>query len=232
MPSFPSDQLQPNEMQALRIIALKGMISRTDLAEHLGYSRASITALVNRLAQIGILEELGEGESSGGRRPRLLNFNAAFGCLVGVDMGATSLDIALADFSGQIMARVSCGVDVRNGPDVVLPEICDQINRMLTQHNLTADRLLGIGIGVPGPVEFSTGLLIAPPIMPGWENYPIHAALRSSFPTARVVVDNDVNVMALRGTHPSRQHRLRGGYRTYLCRSSRMGLSLWQCGLS
>lgn len=197
MPSFPSDQLQPTEMQALRIIALKGMISRTDLAEQLGYSRASITALVNRLVQIGILEELGEGESSGGRRPRLLNFNATFGYLVGVDMGATSLDIALADFSGQLLTRVSCGVDVRNGPDIVLTEICEQINRMLAQYQLDADRLMAIGIGVPGPVEFSTGLLIAPPIMPGWENYPIHATLRRNFPTAKIVVDNDVNVMAL-----------------------------------
>jgi len=197
MPSFPSDQLQPNEMHALRIIALKGMISRTELAEYLGYSRASITALVNRLVQIGILEELGEGESSGGRRPRLLNFKGAFGTLVGVDMGATSLDIALADFSGQIIERVSCTIDVRNGPDIVLTEICDQINRMLIQRELSPESLLGIGIGVPGPVEFSTGLLIAPPIMPGWENYPIHKTLRNSFPMTRVVVDNDVNVMAL-----------------------------------
>jgi glucokinase-like ROK family protein len=197
MASFLVVQLQPAEVKALHILSVHGRVSRTDLAELLGYSRASITPIVNRLVQIGIIEELGEGESSGGRRPRMLDFNGKFGFLAGVDMGATSLDVALADFSGQIITRQSEVIDVRDGPEIVLSEVCRVLSGMLTDHNIPVDRLLGIGVGVPGPVEFSTGLLIAPPIMPGWENYPIRAYLRSSFPMAQVAVDNDVNVMAL-----------------------------------
>jgi glucokinase-like ROK family protein len=63
--------------------------------------------------------------------------------------------------------------------------------------SIAADRVYAFGIGVPGPVEFSTGLLIAPPIMPGWEAYPIRSYLKETFPAAVVIVDNDVNVMAL-----------------------------------
>ena len=68
---------------------------------------------------------------------------------------------------------------------------------MLKENNLSLEKLYGIGIGVPGPVDFSAGTLVSPPIMPGWDRYPIIQTVQQWFPSANVVVDNDVNVMAL-----------------------------------
>jgi glucokinase-like ROK family protein len=71
------------------------------------------------------------------------------------------------------------------------------LEKMLKENNLSPEKLCGIGIGVPGPVDFSAGTLVSPPIMPGWDRYPIIQTVRQWFPSANVVVDNDVNVMAL-----------------------------------
>jgi glucokinase-like ROK family protein len=86
--------------------------------------------------------------------------------------------------------------DVRVGPDQLLGHVVEMIQAMLGSQGLEADRLVAAGVGVPGPVEFSAGVLSAPPLMPTWEGYPIKDYLREHFPLARVVVDNDVNILA------------------------------------
>jgi glucokinase-like ROK family protein len=189
--------LRPSESEAVASIRIHGPLSRTEIADVTGYSRSKITAVINNLTGVGILEEVGDGESSGGRRPRVLNFKAEFGYLVGVDMGATSLDIALANFNGQIIDRVLRVIDVREGPEVVLGFLRKSLLEMLNRLDIDPTKIYAFGIGVPGPVEFSTGLLIAPPIMPRWEAYPIRTFIQETFPCAVVIVDNDVNVMAL-----------------------------------
>jgi glucokinase-like ROK family protein len=186
-----------SEAEAVDSIRKHGPLSRTEIADVTGYSRSKITSVVNKLTNLGVLEEIGDGESSGGRRPRVLNFNSDFGYLVGVDMGATSLDIALANFDGRIIHRVAHPIEVRQGPETVLSLLRDLVLEILDQLHIQPTKIYAFGMGVPGPVEFSTGLLIAPPIMPRWEAFPIRRFLQETFPCAVVIVDNDVNVMAL-----------------------------------
>ena len=71
------------------------------------------------------------------------------------------------------------------------------LEKMLLESGWETDRLLAVGVGVPGPVDFAQGTLSSPPIMPGWDGFPIIQTIQERFPTARAVVDNDVNVMAL-----------------------------------
>ncbi|HEY0737653.1 MAG TPA: ROK family protein [Herpetosiphonaceae bacterium] len=174
-----------------------GPLSRTDLVRITGYSRPKMTLIVGRLVQQGILREVGEGESQGGRRPRMLHFDTSQGYVAGVDLGATSLSVALAELSGTILERRSEPADVRGKPPVILDRICALLLEMIRARGIDAANIKAIGMGVPGPVQFSTGRLIAPPLMPEWDGYPIPATLRETFPMARIVVDNDVNVMAL-----------------------------------
>jgi len=185
------------EARAVHSIRKLGPLSRTDIAGITGYSRSKITTVINKLTHLGILEEMGDGLSSGGRKPRVLNFNAGFGYIVGVDMGATSLDIALADFNGHIIERLNKPIDVRDGPTEILSLVRQLVLDILQRRSIPIHKIYAFGIGVPGPVEFSTGLLIAPPIMPGWEAFPTRAFFQETFTSAIVIVDNDVNVMAL-----------------------------------
>ena len=88
-PAEPELSLDPLEAAVVAAIRREGPLSRTDLAEHLGYSRASVTALAGRMLAAGILSEAGEGKSAGGRRPWLLDINPDLGYVAGVDIGAT-----------------------------------------------------------------------------------------------------------------------------------------------
>jgi glucokinase-like ROK family protein len=186
-----------HQAMALNLLRTRGELSRTDIATATGYSRATITSVINSLIEDGIVEETGDGLSNGGRRPRVLSLRADFGYVVGVDMGATSLDLVLADFKGSRLARCAVAIDVRQGPEVVLKQIEALLLEKLAACAISPGKVIAFGIGVPGPTDFSDGVLIAPPIMPGWGGYPIRAFLRQSFPNAIVIVDNDVNVMAL-----------------------------------
>jgi glucokinase-like ROK family protein len=190
-------RLLPLEAEIVGAIRRLGALSRTDLARMTGYSRANITSVVNNLVETGILNEVGAGDSQGGRRPRMLNFNRGLGYIVGVDVGATSIDLVIADFGGQILERRSEAADVRAGPEPLLGRICALIGDMLRRRGIPADHVYAAGVGVPGPVEFSSGLLIAPPLMPNWDGYPIRQFIQRTLPAANVFVDNDVNVMAL-----------------------------------
>ena len=189
--------LQQTEMNAVQAIQNDGPLSRTDLARILGYSRASITAVISELINRGILHEVGEGASGGGRRPLLLDVNPAFGFVAGIDIGATSIDLALADFRGNILERTCESTDVRsNTAETVLGRAVEMLHALIEQRNVTPDQVIAIGVGVPGPVHFARGVLFSPPLMPSWDGFEFKPYFRQQFPNARVVVDNDVNIMA------------------------------------
>ena len=124
-----------------------------------------------------------------------MRFNAGAGHLLAADLGATGVDVAVADLAGNLLARERLDTDVIDGPDKVLVAICAAFDRMLGERP-DARPLWGVGLGVPGPVEFSTGRVVAPPIMPGWANFPLRETLAERY-DAPVWVDNDVNVLTL-----------------------------------
>ncbi|MFN2146152.1 MAG: ROK family protein [Anaerolineales bacterium] len=185
------------ELLAVEHIRKHGAMSRTDLAKFLDISRASVTAIVGKLLEEGILAEIGHGKSIGGRRPLILDINPAFGYVVGVDIGATSVDLALADFSGKILSRESFMADVRVKPEVLLGRINQVVLAMLEAKEAKPEQVLGYGMGVPGPVQYPEGLLIQPPLMPAWEGFPIKAYINNQFPQVVACIDNDVNIMAV-----------------------------------
>ncbi|MBE2222275.1 MAG: ROK family transcriptional regulator [Anaerolineae bacterium] len=195
--THPTRSVDKVEANILASIRKSGPLSRAELGDLLGYSRANVTAVLNHLLALNILEERELGESQGGRRPRMYGINGSLGYVVGVDMGATSLDLALADLNGNILERVSEPCDVREEPEILLNRVAELIEEMLGARNGRSEQLLAIGIGVPGPVKFDEGVLVAPPLMPAWESFPIKTFMRQQFTAANVAIDNDVNVMAM-----------------------------------
>jgi glucokinase-like ROK family protein len=117
--------------------------------------------------------------------------------VAGIQIGAIDFDLAVADFSGRLLAKRTEPAFVKDGPIPTLGHACSALEMMLAELGVRPDSVMAIGIGVPGPVDFAAGTVVSPPIMPGWDRYPIVATVRQWFPQANVVVDNDVNVMAL-----------------------------------
>ncbi|WP_295373841.1 ROK family protein [Pseudacidovorax intermedius] len=170
--------------------------SRHGMADRLGFSRSRANALIAGLIEQGLLAEAGPRASTGGRRPEQLQLHAELGVLLAVDIGATSLDVAVMQPDLTVLARHAEAIDVREGPGVVLARVRQQLRELLQARGIPARRVLGIGMGVPGPVNFEAGQLVNPPLMPGWDSFSIRDYLREDY-AAPVFVDNDVNLMAL-----------------------------------
>ncbi|SNS33363.1 ROK family protein (putative glucokinase) [Geodermatophilus saharensis] len=165
------------------------------LVQQLGLGRTVVSQRVARLEAAGLVAQDGLAPSSGGRSPRRLRLRRNAGLVAGVDIGATGMTVGLADLSGSVLAASREAVDVADGPDVVLGRVERLVEDLLARLPAPPP-LWGIGVGVPGPVEFATSRPVAPPIMPGWDGYPVRERLAGRF-AAPVWVDNDVNVLAL-----------------------------------
>jgi glucokinase-like ROK family protein len=190
-------RITAQEAQVVDALRRQDAVSRTDISRLTSWSRPKVTSIVDRMISRGFLMEVGAGDSQGGRRPTMLKINSQLGYLVGVDIGATSIDLALADLNAQVLSRDSGPGDVRREPVELLDEVKERLLTMIQRQGLRAEQILGIGVGVPGPVDFARGVLVAPPLMPAWDAFSIRECFQQTFPRAHVWVDNDVNMMAL-----------------------------------
>lgn len=181
----------------LTLLRDDGSLSRVDLADRVGVSRTTIAAEVTRLAELGLTADGGPAASRGGRRSTLVELAGDLGFL-GVDIGSTSIDVAVTGPRLDVIAQRAQDIDIREGPQQVLSRVLQMVDEMRRDHPQV--RVLGAGVGVPGPVDFDRGCPVSPPIMPGWDRYPVRERLSSALGMP-VVLDNDVNLMALGEYH-------------------------------
>lgn len=166
--------------------------TRAQLAEVTGLGRNIVAQRVADLVERGIVAEGTLGASTGGRAPRELEFLRDAGAVLVASLGASQLRVGVSDLSGRITARRDEPISIADGPEPVLARVAELLNEVRG----SSGDVWGIGIAVPGPVEFSTGRPIAPPIMPGWDEFDIRGYFQGRF-SVPVWVDNDANVIGL-----------------------------------
>src|SRR6187551_1505222 len=196
MASLPPEETHESLVAVLDEIRLGRSRSRSELVERTGLGRAVVTQRVGELIELGLVRDAGYRDSTGGRPPRQLTFRGDAGHLLVADLGASSIDVAVTTLDGRILGHFDEPADVAAGPEVALQRVEELFGQLRRASRELPGRLWGIGIGVPGPVEFRTGRPISPPIMPGWDGYPVRERFAARF-DAPVWVDNDVNVLAL-----------------------------------
>ena len=189
-------QLSANELSVLEGVFWLHGPSRDVLASTLNSSRTRANAVVAGLIEQGWLDEVGPRASSGGRRAETLKLHRGLGVLLCADLGATSVEVAVLAPDLQVLARHGEAIDVRAGPGIVLSRMRTLMRELLARGGIKPRQVMGIGVGVPGPVDFASGQLVEPPLMPHWDSYSIRDDLRADY-DAPVWVDNDVNLMAL-----------------------------------
>jgi len=192
----PWDALSLDETALLQAVFWSEGSSRFTLSDRLEFSKSKTNSLVAGLLDVGLLEESGLRGSTGGRRPETLSLSPSLGVLIGVDLGATSLDVAILRPDLTVLARHTEAADVRSGPSVVLARLRVLMRQLLTQCGVTPKQVIAIGMGVPGPVDFESAQLVNPPLMPEWDSFSIRDYLCEDY-SAPLFVDNDVNLMAL-----------------------------------
>jgi glucokinase-like ROK family protein len=171
-------------------------ISRTDIAQELGLTRASVTIIINDLIENDIILESESRSTRSGRPPVVLEINPRSGLVAAIDMGATHLSVALGDFSARILDETEQPFRIADGPEQCLEEANLALKSILERNDAQVADLSAIGLSVPGPVITDTGMVMAPPIMPGWDRFPIRTTLENLW-NVPVTLDNDANFGAL-----------------------------------
>ncbi|MFJ9907509.1 ROK family protein [Streptomyces sp. NPDC101152] len=169
--------------------------TRAQLAMATGLARSTVAGKVDTLLRSGLVVPVGDAQSSGGRPASRFAFEPQARTVLAADIGASHVRVALTDLNGGVLAEERAELPVAAGPEALLGYVVDSGKRLLAESH-RPDNLAGVGIGLPGPVQHATGRPIKPPIMPGWDGFDVVGFVQGSLP-APVLVDNDVNIMAL-----------------------------------
>lgn len=170
--------------------------TRAELAKSTGLARSTVAARVDELMRMGLITPLADSVSTGGRPPSQFALNPSARLVLAADIGASHATLAITDLAGTIVIEHSEPLDVTLGPVPVLTWMVENAVEMLAKIDRSPADLAAIGMGVPGPVEHSTGQPVNPPIMPGWDRFDVPGWVRQHLDVP-VLVDNDVNIMAL-----------------------------------
>ena len=189
-------------LRLLRLLRDEGPTSRAELGDRLELTRPRLLAEIERLVAAGYIAEAGMAASRGGRRSTLVELQPRLR-FAAVDLGASSIDIEVTNGRLEPVATYRESADIRSGPRAILQRVHELLEK--ARIDGAYDRLDGVGIGVPGPVSYRDGVPVSPPIMPGWDRYPVRELLAREL-GCPAVVDNDVNIMAIGERHGGVAH--------------------------
>jgi predicted NBD/HSP70 family sugar kinase len=187
---------QRNTTLVLRTVQAEREVSQADLARRLGLARSTVLAIVEDLLELGLLAELGHGVSGGGRRPMLLALDDTAFHLVGVDMGASHVTVVVMNLKAEVLARQYRQWNVREDPQGTLALVEELVAKALAECRTGRRAVVGLGVGVPSPVDLRTPGQVSPIVMPPWAGVDIVSRLEARF-AVPVRIDNDANLGAL-----------------------------------
>jgi predicted NBD/HSP70 family sugar kinase len=193
-----TDARAVNLARILDVLRVQGPLARTDIVRGAGLSRATVSSLLAELLDRRLVrEEVGSRRlTAGGRPPALVELDPTAGAAVGVDIGRTHVRIAVADLGLSVLAEDIQRVDVPEHPEQTLETVVAMTDRLLQSAAVDRENLLGVGVGLPGPVDRATGRLGSATILPGWVGLAPRAELEKRL-RAPVLVENDANLGAL-----------------------------------
>jgi glucokinase-like ROK family protein len=188
-----------NRGRVIDVLRDRGTASRAEIARTTGLSRSTVSSIVSDLIDAGLVAEhegagVAHGEH-GGRPPVLLSLERSAGLALGVDFGHTHLRVAVSDLSHEVLAEKSRDLDVDHSADQGLDSAVELVDRVLKQAKAERQRVLGVGMGLPGPIT-SSGAVGSSAILPGWVGVDAAAEMRKRLEVP-VHVENDANLGAL-----------------------------------
>ena len=190
------DLRRTSRSAVLRSLFLGGPSSRWELSQRTGLSAATVTNVVAELLAEGCLTEVGSVESQGGRPRIILAINPAHGIFIGVDVGETAIRLELFDLTlhqvGATYVREIVGL---TRPELVVEHIATEVAAALRLEGIAPERVIGVGVGVPGIADQSASMLVFAPSI-GWSGVPLQVMLEQQLPYA-ICVDNGAKAMAL-----------------------------------
>lgn len=167
--------------------------SRARIAERTGLTKATVSSLVTELIDSGLVEEIGAGQSRGGRKPMLLLFTSGAGYAIGIDLATEAINAVLTDLSGTILLEWSAASD-NTDVETAVATIKRCVTELIAQAPKSRYGVIGIGVGIPGFSDEAGNILFAPNL--GWVDIGLQTLLEDSF-AIPVVIENEAKVGAV-----------------------------------
>jgi predicted NBD/HSP70 family sugar kinase len=185
-----------NEGVVLEAIRVGDGVSRVEIADRTGLTAQTVSNIVRRLLELGLVEEVGHSSSGAGRRRVRLRINSTARHAVGVQVDGDQTSFVIIDFLGQVVARTRHPTLAERGPFAIINQIAESVAALIAESDIDPDSILGVGVACPGPLDHRRGVVFSPPNLPGWHEVTLADELRNktSYP---VIVDNDATAAAL-----------------------------------
>ena len=187
-----------NRQLVLKYIRQRQVLTKTDLYELTGLSRVTINEIVNLLLEKGLVTKSGYGNSSkeGGKKPILIKFNADAYYTIGVLIGEHKTRCGITDLNGNIIYEKCMDTELQKGPEDVIKRLIRLLKEVIDSKIYDKNKLLGIGLGLPGIIDFDNGIVKIFTRFHEWKDIPLREIVQSEFDVL-VVLDNEVSVRAL-----------------------------------
>ncbi|MEB3371222.1 ROK family transcriptional regulator [Saccharopolyspora mangrovi] len=180
-----------------RLIASGTAESRAELVKRTGLARSTVNSHLDALITSGVVAERGAvGGGGRGRPAHRLTIAPRAGVVLAADVGAHSTRLAVADLGQDLLAEQQVALDISVRPEKALDVLTEQLRALLRNSDIATDEVKALVMGLPGPVDPRMGMPVRPPIMPGWDGFPVGDTMADRF-DCTASVDNDVNLMAL-----------------------------------
>ncbi|WP_299546887.1 ROK family transcriptional regulator, partial [Seonamhaeicola sp.] len=201
-----------NKISVLRLIRDEGRISRAEIAKKTELSAPTITRIADDLiSKEKLISLVGEGESKGGRRPKMLRFNSKENFVIGIDLRATCIRGALSNLDGELILEREVPTKLEDGYEKIMEQIGSVINSLILRGGDKGAKVLGIGLAVAGSVNRQTGIIERAPVF-NWKNVDVVSGLKAYTPLP-VFCDNVSRLMAL----GELWYGLGSGYQDFIC---------------
>lgn len=186
----------PLSHRLLRLVWEEQPISRADIARRASLSRSTVSDGVTPLLASGLVVESGIGESRGGRRPIVLTFQDDAHVLIGIDLAFDGVRVVATDLRGRVLSQRQASHPVGTDPEGTRTLIVSLVDAVLSGEGIVADRLLGLGVALPSPVDPRQPGRVHPLALPAWHGRHGLEMLGPRFGVP-VLIDNDANLGAL-----------------------------------
>ncbi|WP_327288256.1 ROK family transcriptional regulator [Streptomyces sp. NBC_01198] len=193
-PGSQSSLHRANLERVVRAVRLAGSLTQAEIARSTGLSAATVSNIVRELRDNGTVQVT--PTSSGGRRARSVALSGDAGIVVGVDFGHSHLRVAVGNLAHQVLAEQSEPIDVDASASQGFDRAEQLVGRLVESTGISADKVLGVGLGVPGPIDVESGALGSTAILPGWSGINPRQEMSDRLGVP-VQVDNDANLGAL-----------------------------------
>jgi len=186
-----------NTTKVLDFIRKRVRVTKAELAEETTLTFAAISNIINGLLSAGMIKECGEGVSSGGRKPLLYELNSEALYVVGIDVSIDEqIRFGLFTFNTILVHELCMEPPDVKGPKEYIQIIKKGFNSLLEKGKIDDEKILGIGVSIPGPINSSTGEVVSPPNLPLWRNVPLKRMLEEELHIP-IKIEKDANLSAL-----------------------------------